>query len=567
MIFVMGLMLPMIYNYRQFNYVATSAAELMKGGSFMMNFSLVLLAVLASVEAFDYMHRQVSSNTMHSLPLNRTRLFNSAFISGWLMIVVPIVVFAVMLMSLRGATSINAGPAATDFYDMFGTEAMSAKEIFTLPHMFEFIITSVVVATVVYAIACLAGVLSGQKGIHGLLAYFLFFAPVGLVLLLDTTCGRFLVGYDGLNFDYTYLNVCAYAMAKEGFGLEAGMLLYYIAIAVILTVASLLIYKRVKLERVGNSTTFPAVGDTLATILAAVLTITFTHTSTLFAFDSSMNDATRFALTSIIASTVMYAAMRMIADSSYKIFNKRNFIQYGIFLAVLAVIMAFTVFDITGYERRVPNADEIKSVSCRTVFQQAIPQIDNNEDRRSDNPALIKDVLNLHEAIVNDESILNELNNIWSEDYDMTSSCDVTIVWELENGREMKRKYDVKCNGSDSEKALRRLYDNKAFKERFREDLNTIFANARTIKLSDMGSEELIEIRKDDWKDIQAALTQDIMSRTFDQTVQIGDEAGNYIDIETAERAIIGNKFYTLWICEEYDKNIYKVLKEKGYKK
>lgn len=556
--------LPLVLNYRSFAEISEHAATIMQAASFSINSIITIMAVAAASAAFDYLHDPVSSNVIHAFPTDRKKLFVSAAISGWIMMMVPLIVFALMTPMFRGATSPN-GNMKYDMYSDSMVKVMEAKEVFTFSHMIQFILISTVTATCVYAIACLAGVLSGRKVIQPLLAYFLFFLPVTTVFLVQSICSQYLFGYAEADLDYDLLNPMLYALGRGGkFGVggstgidgaDAGRLVYYLAISLILLWLSAWIYKKIKLERIGNATTFPVAGDISAALLTLIGTLGFSELTADLMSNDKGGKAMRFIILAVVSSIVFYAIMRMIADSTPSIFNLANIKKYCVCLAILLVILAFTALDVTGYGKKVPEVSEVASVHVKSGFPNDVFEVDG-DFKDAETIAVLSE---LQEAVIEDRYVNNE-----DAMYDS-----MELSWKLKNGKELSRTYLVnRGKGFDkTEASLKKLYNTTAYREKLHIDTEAILKKCKYIEFyRESMDEEYTRIKKEDQKAFLDAVEKDLSLVPYEELKQFNgeyDEEGRMY-IEVCAPDTNGNDIKTYLLNKDAE-NTNAFLKDKGY--
>lgn len=552
--------LPLVLNYRSFAEISEHAATIMQAASFSINSIITIMAVAAASAGFDYLHDPVSSNVIHAFPTDRKKLFVSAAISGWIMMMLPMIIFALMTPMFRGATSPN-GNMKYDMYTDSMVKVMEAKEVFTVSHMFQFILISTVTATCVYAIACLAGVLAGRKVIQPLLAYFLFFLPVTTVFLVQSICSQYLYGYAEADLDYDLLNPMLYALGRGGStgidGADAGRLVYYLAISLILLWISAWIYKKIKLERIGNATTFPVAGDILAALLTLIGTLGFSELTADLMSNDKGGKAMRFIILAVVSSIVFYAIMRMIADSTPSIFNLANIKKYCVCLAILLVILAFTALDVTGYGKKVPEASEVASVHVKSGFPNDVFEVDE-DFKDADTIAVLSE---LQEAVMEDRYVNNE-----DAMYDT-----MELSWKLKNGKELSRTYLVnRGKGFDkTEASLKKLYNTTAYREKLHIDKDKMLKNCKYIEFyRESMDEEYTRIKKEDQKEFLDAVEKDLSLVPYEELKQFGgeyDEEGRmYIDVGYVAADSNGNVSKSFMLNKNAE-NTNAFLKNKGY--
>jgi|GEM_PF-5594466 len=566
--FLVGIM-PVLMNFKSFRSIASYAESTMNGNSFSVNAIIVTLAVIASAAVFGYLHEQPSSNAMHSMPTDRGRLFRSAIISGWILMIIPLVLFAFSMLFLRGASSPAGAMNEESIMDLVYGGNTTAKEIYSLPHAFGFILTSIISASYAFAVSCLAAVLAGKKVIHVLLSLFIFILPPALVLTFDGLCSEYLFGFKETDINYGWLNATIAAMMKEDFEIQVGFSVFFIIITLALLAASLWIYKKIKLERIGNSTTFPLVGDVLVVLLTLLSTIGFANIFALMiGNDNDGQKGMRFAIAAVISSAIYFAVMRMIADSSPAIFNLKNLKKYLLCLGILLVILAFTAFDITNYGKKVPAPDEVASVHIDTSFPNGLYNIDED----CTDPSAIESLLELQQAIIDERNVEFKKNDEGYEDY---STETFILVWKLKNGKEISRKYDAveDENHTKTGAALKNLYNTSGFRNLLTLNADEEIKRCKNIGIYNAYSEdepEVTNIKKADWEGLIGALNEDLAGASYEQMANYcewEDDQEDRTDCYTvdlsyrAEDDSAGKSY----VIREKDKNTVEYLKGKGY--
>ncbi len=502
--------LPILLNYRSFADISWYAISLVRGSSFTIFIILFTTAVVASMAVFSYLHDPVASGTIHSMPVKRSGLFAASVLSGWLFVMVPAIITGFLFSGLRGAAmGSNQGPIISG---SFGT-VMEAKDVFTLSHSFGFIATCLFTGTFIYAVCCLAAVISGKQVIHVLLSCFLNIMPLSVVALVDAILSGFLFGYtSSVDPVYRYVSPFMYTMVKEGFRIQWRGLAYYMILAVILLVVSFLIYRKVKLERVGQASTFPAVADVLCVVLTFLGSMGFSLLLVWLMSGNTDLSEGRFAITMILSSMVIYIIMRMIADSTPAVFTFTTVKKYAVFLVIALVFMAFAVFDATGYGKWLPDQEDISSVTVTTDLHSNSPK-----DMEYKDPEMIRKFVDL-------QKYAQSKRTVDSDRYD--SSYVFTLKWKQNDGKEIRRQYDIKAGWDfkDSEKVLAPIFEDKEFKKNILIDESNIDKSLAYVKsisvegFDDYATEEnVVYIDKKDYKELIHAMNQDTMEKTYKQ--------------------------------------------------
>ena len=566
-------LLPILMNYRDFRVVNTYAENMMKGASFVVLFVATVTAIIASAAVFGYLHDPVSATAVHAMPIDRKRLFSASAYSGWLFVVVPVAVLMLLLLLMRGATF---GPSF-----QYGYSGPTAKEIFTLSHALTGCLSYIVVATCVYAVCCFAAVLSGKRGIHVLFSMFLIALPNFFILIVQSLCSTFLYGFTGFNINNNLISPLTYALWKSTYGLDLAYLVYYVGWTVLLLLVSYLIYRAVRLERIGSACTFPVVADILCILLTFLSAIGLSEIIVALTSPDASNARVRMLITSFVTSVICYLIMRMIADSTPAVFHLGTVKKFLVYLVILAVVLAFTVLDVAHFQTRVPDPAKVQSVTVQTDYPGTLIE----GDREFSDAETVAAVAGLQQALVDTRNAsTDEINGVNS----------VVLTWHLANGRTMRRTYSVYWSPKhkEVEQALEQLYSCDEFKAAMQIDADTLLADTKILSVygnpmygqdqyySYSGDEEtVVRIRVEDWEGLLEAMNKDIAARTFAQAKATQDE--EYLcqvtlarvpqPVETANGVfeaieLDDDEFvYTGFNMYDFDQNTQAFLKEKGY--
>lgn len=553
---------PIILSYRAFNNVSAYAARFTSGTGFAPNYIMTVTCVIASAAVFGYLHDPVSSTAIHTMPAGRKKLFASAAFSGWLFVVLPAVIMAFLMLTMRGATLEPDFDPTSAEVTSWASYAGNAKEILTFGHSLIFIFNTIVTASATFAICCLSAVISGRKVIHVLLSMFLITLPVVLFGQIESILNMFLYGFTKFDINYSWLSALAWSLSRDNFEIDLPFAVFYLIFAAVLLVCSYYIYKAVRLERVGNASTFPAVADALCVVLTFIGGLGVAMIMVSLA-DNGGSESLRFILTSIVASAVVYLVMRMIADSTPAVFNLTTLKKSLVYYAILAVFLAFAVGDVTHYQTRVPDASEVESVTLTASFpEEAIGTYDYTDE------GMIGAVIDLQNAMIETKDTDYRYADV---------AYDTRIVWHLKNGKTMTRYYEERFGQglSKVEDAAAKIYDQKTFRANVLASIDNVAADLKAVRAygnNDFddytGEQRMTYIKKEDWSGLIEAMKKDCKARTFEQAradtwsvvVELvskvnEDEMGNYYP-EGITRG------FTL---KSSDENTINYLIEKGY--
>lgn len=559
--------LPIILNYSKFENVSDYTETTMSGCNVANIFVFCAVSIVISASVFSYIHGVASSTMIHSMPITRRKLFRASFFSGLIMLIVPVILTSLLFMVVSGA---HISPEAVKMH----TDS-SSYDIITLKAVCIWILESSVMAAFVYAMSNLAGILAGNRLIHVLLAMFINGLPFVLLELVQIYESNFLFGYpDEENLlAFSYVSPVSMAAGKCG---QAGYLdiysyLIYVAVIVAVTLLTSWLYTRIKLERERSACVFPIVSDIVCILLTFICMslLSLLITSSISETDNGLIQRIPFIVVCIASSVFIYMICRMIADGTTKIFSKVNLKKFGIYVIVVAVFFVFTIFDITGYQQRVPQASKIASVTIESNY--AVQSRIHLSSRES-----VSDVVSLQNAILSEykNQDFGSASNGESEASDVLS-----IKYELKNGKTMRRSYTLpdytgKNGNVKTTKAFKKLYRSTEFSnENLFDTSKTAIKALSEVSLENTytsnseveASEETLISRKDCYG-LLKAMNKDLLTMDFNdaRTIFINNYDYTSVNLYSNNKDSDESKVSCFYL-NKFTKNTIRYLKATGY--
>lgn len=384
--------------------------------------ALVAMAVCSHL----YNHR--SANFMGALPVRREGLFLCHYLAGLAMLIVPnCAVFLLTLPVEAAGGTVALAPLAWWLAVMCGTELFF------------------------YSFAVCIGMFTGHIIVLPVFyAIFNFLAGAGY-LLLNWMMTRFYYGFDGfqalmriavwltptvtlstsLDADIT---PASGRLPDLWDGLTDGVLTVqggtelaiYAAVGVVLAGCALLLYRRRQLESAGDVVSVRVMRPVFRYAVAICGGLSFGL------LISSMLDMGEpgMAVSIILWGVVSCFVAQMLLDKSFRVFRKWK----GAAAVAAVFIAAFLVigFDLTGYETRVPDADQVTSVTISGL--QMLPYDDGSylENLVLTDQEDIRLVCGLHAAV----AAAGE-----DDSYDADDSVNFRVTYRLSSGATIRRYY------------------------------------------------------------------------------------------------------------------------------
>ena len=152
----------------------------------------------------------------------------------------------------------------------------------------------------------------------------------------------------------------------------------------------------------------------------------------------------------LVMGVICFFAAQMLLKKKFRIFTSRWWVEtLALVLTLLAVTLCIRL-DITGYQHRVPDAEDVTSVRFSASYA----------DFTTDDPAAAKSVISLHRAILEqyDETGERLENQTYLDTEGGPTTCYVRVDYQLRNGTSLRREWSVSIvNGSDIHRLLTQL--------------------------------------------------------------------------------------------------------------
>ncbi len=311
-----------------------------------------VIAFLCGISGYAYLHSRVQIDTYHSLPVSKTQLFWSKYISGILQFFFPFLIH----------TLICAGIAANR--DAFGME--------TVPAVMSYIVLQLVVFVLAYSTTVLAAVLTGNVIVSILGTCVLFAYSTFVSVLTDLLAHRFFQTY------YTYGNQLGvwfgeriscfsplsmllrlfarpYSVTQESaqtfFKYDSAYMWVLIAAAAVYSLAAYVLYLKRASEAAGRPIAFRAAEPVIRTML--VIPVSF-FVAVFFSVISPDSASDKWFLFGLVFSFVILSVLIGIIfrlDIRGAFLHKRQFLFNAACTALIFVVLRY---DVTGYDTYVP---------------------------------------------------------------------------------------------------------------------------------------------------------------------------------------------------------------------
>lgn len=434
----------------QGSYSAADASSLLlnagvRGGVFISFVFGLFFAMLA----FSHLTQSRATNGFHALPVRRETIFLTAYLTGLFC-----QLSTILVTFLLGAAV--SAPLHLSFWSVTAAAMGSA--------MLE--------AVFFYSFAVLCMMMTGQI-LAAPVFYFVgnILVP-GMEYLLRNFAGNFLYGYSGhadVTLGFLSPPLYMYTMCTEvaiasietcesdsyyvtAYALERGSLMILAAYALaglVIALIALLLYRTRKSEMTGSTVAFPWATPIFKYGVAFCTAVALGQLLYFFLFgqyrSSGSDSLPGTILCMAAAGLVGYFAAEMLIKKSFRVFRagaKGAAIVAGA-LVLLGVAMSF---DLTGYEKRVPDESEIESVYYTFSGMTNVTTDDADTIRR---------LTAAHRAIAKNRNEQARIADAWDadtlsqSDYGDIEPFHLRLTYYLKDGSQLSRSYSLYLRRSE----------------------------------------------------------------------------------------------------------------------
>lgn len=446
-LFLVPVMLFSELSAYQGGYSAADASYLLlntgvRGGVFISFFFGLFFAMLA----FSHLTQSRATNGFHALPVRREIIFLTAYLTGLFC-----QLSTILVTFLLGAAV--SAPLHLSFWSVTGAAMGSA--------MLE--------AVFFYSFAALCMMMTGQI-LAAPVFYFVgnILVP-GMEYLLRDFAGNFLFGYSGhtgITLDflsppiymYTEVDIASIETCENGsyyvtaYALDRRSLMILAAYALaglVIALIALLLYRTRKSEMTDSTVAFPWATPIFKYGVAFCTAVSLGQFLYYFLFGqyrSSGNDSLPGTILCMAAAGLVgYFVAEMLIKKSFRVFRAgaKGAVIVSLALVLLGVVMSF---DLTGYEKRVPDESEIKS---------AFYTFSGMTDVTTDDADTIRRLTAAHQAIVKNRNEqvriadASDADTLSLSDYDDIEPFHLRLTYYLKDGSQLSRSYYVYLRRSD----------------------------------------------------------------------------------------------------------------------
>lgn len=453
----------------------------------------VIFAIIASaglaVFLFSYINSPKAVSAMHGLPIRRENLFVSHVLSGMVLFALPVLANTLILLIFR-LSGIGLTVKISHIF-MFGTMIL------------------------IYSLLAFSGTAAVTMLTGNNVAALVF---AGIIAIIPLVTESF-ISYFLQNQLYGYSNSYDMHVSKflyvepNRFWQGAQNSVKYVAFSVILLVAALLLYRIRKLENNNEVLAFPKLRPIFVYLAALYIGgMGYIYLGEMWEITS--------VLLFIPLGIIGIVAAEMLTKKSLRI--KGAFKPAVIFCAAICVTWLGFKFDVSGYEKRVPSVNSVKSVqvysnvsaiNCERVHFTS----DGVEVKYNDSYATFTAEDEISNIIALHKKLTEEKTEVADDSF--------TITYNLANGRTLQRFYHI--NLTEQKDLLKPILESRAMRETYLPILRDVPREITEISVSDVRMPEPVEYYANDTDAVNKiinALKEDAANTSYESFAPRGDE-------------------------------------------
>jgi ABC-2 type transport system permease protein len=491
--------------------------------------------VLLAIFLFRYIQVKLSSDFTHSLPLKREQLFNQRVLFGLLVLIIPIFVTAASLVAF--------------------SQFLPYDELLSVSSVLIWMSFTILFNVFVFLAGVFVAMFTGMSVLQGALTYILFIFPVGVTVLFFTNLEFYLFGFTAnyyLNQQLENMIPFIRITQLERLPLTVNEITIYLVLCIVFYLSAMLVYKKRHAETATQAIAF----ETLHPVFKYGVTFCTMLMGGLY-FGSIQGGLGWIIFGYITAAFLGYFLATMILEKTWRVFSKWK--GYLVFLVVVAILGFSFQIDMFGFEKKIPNIEEVQGVyfgeSIHSILDRD-PNIDPflferpvyiEPDYYYEQPETIESIHALHEQIIKEKSQLKKTS---------FQSNSVALRYDFKNGDQLVRYYQIPIQ--TYQKQYREIVESPEYKLNQNPVLQVgDITNIDRITINSYRAGNRVRLTdKQDIEEFHQLLQTDINNQTFEETLDYRNWWSE-IEYEFGDNKYLNvswQKSYTLiedWLAEK----------------
>ena len=412
------------------------------------------MAVIIAMQGFSYLCDRRKVDLYHSVPVDKNRRFAVVYVNGVILFLTSYIANILLGLILAAARGALNGVA------MAGIGVAFVWNLLFFLTIYSAAVLAVMLTGNLFVTACMTGVL--------LLYEIVWYEVINQLnfYFLDTYSTFFVDPRPKVSVLYDYFDTAGSLLRtgwQQGIGALAQRVLPYgikwIILAVAATALAWFCYRRRPSEAAGKAIAFPKCRPVLKVAVAVPGALLLG----IILYDASYQNDILTAAGVLIGGALVCAFMEVICDFDIKS-AFRHPVSGGVTLAVLALLCLNYKFDFFGYDKYVPEQDEVESIAvnlgngyAESFWDEEFTYISADEYERE------------HMFLTDTEPVLAlaakaaETDKYAYGETDLVRS--VYVLYRLKSGREVGRSFLVNFSDPANEALLNRIVGSREYKE------------------------------------------------------------------------------------------------------
>ncbi len=363
----------------------------------------MFMSGLSVMAVFSYLFKSNRVDFTHSLPIKRSSLFVTNYISGFCFTLIPNLIISAVMIVLMGLNGVNCAV------------------------IFKIFVAITLMTVFYYGLAVFCAMICANAVAMPMVYLGINFLAVGINGIVSLLGSMFLKGYEAALIPASRILtpiVNMYIFDEHDINMVyLSKMSAYAIVGIALTVCAYLLYRIKKSESAGDIASFKPIRYVFRYLLGGIgaytvgLLLFYIFENIFLTQRKSMGGFILFMLTTLFGALLLYYVFEMFALKKFKVFKGS---LKGVLPLVIAVILIslFTFFDLLGYSTRIPDISDVESVRVNIDYSQRL---------ESDDVDFIKLVRSTHTLIASSET----------EEY----GAMFEVEYRLESGNLLKRRY------------------------------------------------------------------------------------------------------------------------------
>lgn len=381
-----------------------------------------VFGVIAAMVMYSFMYNNRSVSMMCSLPIRRETLFVTAFVTG----LVPMLIIDLVVVAATLPTVTSGVVDAINLWRLLGMLVLSNIAFYCFGVFCAVLTGNIVVLPVVYLILNTAVVLAEQAvrsvldvivyGFASFRGHLTAFSPI--VAATDWF-------YPRSETESVIENGVKVVRETGVFNIDHYYVLFiYCAVGLALAALALCIYRRRDMECAGDVVAVPILKPIFKYCLCLGFGICFglvVFGNVFYRVSGGLPTTLVLLAFILVGAFIGYFAAEMLMQKTLRVFRGK-WAGYIVSAAVITAFVFAAEYDMTGYEKRIPDIDDVKHVT-----------IGYYEGATVEKPESIEAILDYHKLLLESKSV--------NETADITDR--INIKYTLADGSRVDRYYPI----------------------------------------------------------------------------------------------------------------------------